>query len=225
MQQLLHSAKQGDIIYIHFSGHGQRITDCDEDETDGLDEAWIPYDAHRLYLKDVYEGEKHITDDYLNEYLTQLRQAIGGNGKIVVIDKVVESEYIKGECLQVSVYMDFFNVHVNYWPIDGNVTYYKYHPGKYMLAFLPKASELNEHTSVAVRSTYGDVFFKQIAGTFARRIVCHANPGADVVKSDECGIIKFGSRIDMYLPLDAVIKVKLGDTVRGSETVIAELNK
>jgi phosphatidylserine decarboxylase len=147
------------------------------------------------------------------------------DGKIVVIDKVVESEYIKGECLQVSVYMDFFNVHVNYWPIDGNVTYYKYHPGKYMLAFLPKASELNEHTSVAVRSTYGDVFFKQIAGTFARRIVCHANPGADVVKSDECGIIKFGSRIDMYLPLDAVIKVKLGDTVRGSETVIAELNK
>ena len=147
------------------------------------------------------------------------------DGKIVVIDKVVENEYIKGECLQVSVYMDFFNVHVNYWPIDGNVTYYKYHPGKYMLAFLPKASELNEHTSVAVRSTYGDVFFNQIAGTFARRIVCHANPGADVVKSDECGIIKFGSRIDMYLPLDAVIKVKLGDTVRGSETVIAELNK
>ena len=147
------------------------------------------------------------------------------DGKIVVIDKVVENEYIKGECLQVSVYMDFFNVHVNYWPIDGNVTYYKYHPGKYMLAFLPKASELNEHTSVAVRSTYGDVFFKQIAGTFARRIVCHANPGADVVKSEECGIIKFGSRIDMYLPLDAVIKVKLGDTVRGSETVIAELNK
>ena len=147
------------------------------------------------------------------------------DGKIVVIDKVVENEYIKGECLQVSVYMDFFNVHVNYWPIDGNVTYYKYHPGKYMLAFLPKASELNEHTSVAVRSTYGDVFFKQIAGTFARRIVCHANPGADVVKSDEGGISKFGSRIDMYLPLDAVIKVKLGDTVRGSETVIAELNK
>lgn len=147
------------------------------------------------------------------------------DGKIVVIDKVVENEYIKGECLQVSVYMDFFNVHVNYWPIDGDVTYYKYHPGKYMLAFLPKASELNEHTSVGVRSEYGDVFFKQIAGTFARRIVCHANPGTDILKSDECGIIKFGSRIDMYLPLDAEIKVKLGDTVRGSETVIAELRK
>ena len=147
------------------------------------------------------------------------------DGKVVVIEKVVENEYVKGECIQVSVYMDFFNVHVNYWPIDGDVTYYKYHPGKYMLAFLPKASELNEHTSVGVRSAYGDVFFKQIAGTFARRIVCHANPGADVVKSEECGIIKFGSRIDMYLPLDAEIKVKLGDTVRGSETVIAELHK
>ena len=147
------------------------------------------------------------------------------DGKVVVIDKVFEPEYFKSECIQVSVYMDFFNVHVNYWPIDGDVTYYKYHPGKYMLAFLPKASELNEHTSVGVRSEYGDVFFKQIAGTFARRIVCHAQPGTDISKSDECGIIKFGSRIDMYLPLDAEIKVKLGDTVRGSETVIAELRK
>ena len=147
------------------------------------------------------------------------------DGKIVVIDKVYDSEYVKGECLQVSVYMDFFNVHVNYWPIDGDVTYYKYHPGKYMLAFLPKASELNEHTSVGVRSEYGDVFFKQIAGTFARRIVCHAKPETEIRKSAECGIIKFGSRIDMYLPLDADIKVKLGDTVRGSETVIAELRK
>jgi phosphatidylserine decarboxylase len=147
------------------------------------------------------------------------------DGKVVVIDKVYDSEYVNGECLQVSVYMDFFNVHVNYWPIDGDVTYYKYHPGKYMLAFLPKASELNEHTSVGVRSEYGDVFFKQIAGTFARRIVCHAKPETEIRKSDECGIIKFGSRIDMYLPLDAEIKVKLADTVRGSETVIAELHK
>ena len=147
------------------------------------------------------------------------------DGKVVVIEKVFEPEHLKCECIQVSVYMDFFNVHVNYWPIDGEVTYYKYHPGKYMLAFLPKASELNEHTSVGVHSSYGDVFFKQIAGTFARRIVCHAQPGTEIRKSQECGIIKFGSRIDMYLPLDAEIKVKLGDTVRGSETIIAELCK
>ena len=147
------------------------------------------------------------------------------DGKVVIIDKVYEDEYIKGECIQVSVYMDFFNVHVNYWPVDGEVTYYKYHPGKYMLAYLPKASELNEHTSVGMRSQYGEVFFKQLAGTFARRIVCYAKPGNLETKSDECGIIKFGSRIDMYLPLDAEIKVKIGECVRGSETIIAELQK
>ena len=147
------------------------------------------------------------------------------DGRVVIIDKVTENEFIKGECIQVSVYMDFFNVHVNYWPIDGEVAYYKYHPGKYMLAYLPKASELNEHTSVAVKSQYGDVFFRQIAGTVARRIVCHADEGNQILKADECGIIKFGSRIDMFLPVDAEVKVKLGENVRGSETVIAELRK
>ena len=147
------------------------------------------------------------------------------DGKVIVIEKVYEPEYFKSECIQVSVYMDFFNVHVNYWPIAGEVKYYKYHPGKYMLAFLPKASELNEHTSTGMRSPYGDVFFKQIAGTFARRIVCYAKPGNQEQKGSECGIIKFGSRIDMYLPLDAEIKVKLGEYVKGSESVIAALRK
>ena len=146
------------------------------------------------------------------------------DGRVVIIEKVHEDEFIKGECLQISVYLDFFNVHVNYWPVDGDVTYYKYHPGKYLLAYLPKASELNEHTSVGMKSAYGDVFFKQIAGTFARRIVCHAVPGDTVLKGSECGIIKFGSRIDMYLPIDADVKVKIGDYVRGSETVLATLH-
>ena len=147
------------------------------------------------------------------------------DGRIVVVEKVFEAEHLNRECLQVSIYMDFFNVHVNYWPIDGEVTYYKYHPGAYMFAYLPKASELNEHTSVGMKSQYGDIFFKQIAGTFARRIVCYAKPGNPVVKGDQCGIIKFGSRIDMFLPLDADIKVQLGDYVRASESVIAELKK
>ena len=147
------------------------------------------------------------------------------DGRIVVIEKVYVSEFLKRECMQVSVYMDFFNVHVNYWPIDGEVTYYKYHPGKYMLAYLPKASELNEHTSTAMKTQYGELLFKQLAGTFARRIVCYAKPGENVIKGAECGIIKFGSRIDMYLPLDADIKVKLGDCVRASESVIAVLAK
>lgn len=145
------------------------------------------------------------------------------DGRVVVIEKVYEPEHLKCECMQVSVYMDFFNVHVNFWPIDGEVTYYKYHPGKYLLAYLPKASELNEHTSVGIKGEHGEVFFKQLAGTFARRIVCYAKPGSHELKGDQCGIIKFGSRIDMYLPLDADIKVKLGDFVRASESVIAEL--
>ena len=114
-------------------------------------------------------------------------------------------------------------LHVNFWPISGEVTYYKYHPGKYLLAFLPKASELNEHTSVGIRNGHGEVFFKQLAGTFARRIVCYAKPGNKEIKAQQCGIIKFGSRIDMYLPLDADIKVKIGECVKACETVIAEL--
>ena len=145
------------------------------------------------------------------------------DGEIVVIEKVYEPEYLKRDCIQVSVYMDFFNVHVNFWPLSGECTYYKYHPGKYMLAFLPKASELNEHTSIGMKSSHGEILFKQLAGTFARRIVCYAKPGEEVVKGSECGIIKFGSRIDMYLPLDSDIKVKIGDCVKACETVIAEL--
>ena len=144
------------------------------------------------------------------------------DGKIVVIEKVYEGEFLKKECIQVSVYMDFFNVHVNFWPITGEVTYYKYHPGKYMLAFLPKASELNEHSSIAMKSEHGELLFKQLAGTFARRIVSYADPGTAAVKGEQCGIIRFGSRIDMYLPVDAEIKVKMGECVKACETVIAE---
>ncbi len=147
------------------------------------------------------------------------------DGEVVIVDKVFEGEYLKRDVIQVSVYMDFFNVHVNFWPISGEVTYYKYHPGLYMLAFLPKASELNEHASVGIRSRYGEILFKQLAGTFARRIVTYAEPGSHADKGTQCGIIKFGSRIDMYLPLDAEINVKVGDAVNASTTVIAHLKR
>ena len=147
------------------------------------------------------------------------------DGKVVVVERAYESEYIKGECLQISVYMDFYNVHVNFWPIDGVVSYYRYHPGKYMFAYLPKASELNEHTSVGMETSYGKVFFKQIAGTFARRIVSHAEVGKEVIKATECGIIKFGSRLDMFLPVDADVKVCVGEHVKACDTVLAELKK
>ena len=145
------------------------------------------------------------------------------DGEVVIVEKVYEDEYIHGECIQVSVYMDFFNVHVNFWPLSGEVTYYRYHPGKYFLAFMPKASELNEHTSIAIKNGRGEVFFKQIAGTFARRIVTYAKVGNAGVKGEQCGIIKFGSRVDMFLPLDADIKVEVGDYVKACESVIAEL--
>ena len=144
------------------------------------------------------------------------RETVPGDN---VLTAVADGEIV----IQVSIYMNFFNVHVNFWPMDGEVSYYKYHPGKYYLAFLPKASELNEHSSIGMRNAYGEILFKQLAGTFARRIVCYAKPGNVVKKGSQCGIIKFGSRIDMYLPLDADIKVEIGDDVRACETVIAEL--
>ena len=146
------------------------------------------------------------------------------DGKIVIVGKAYESEYFKDERLQDSIYMNFFDVHANFWPMDGEISYYKYHPGHYLLAFHPKASEKNEHSSTAIKGTKGEILFKQIAGTFARRIVCYSKEGMAVKAGDQCGIIKFGSRIDMFLPLDADVKVKVGDLTRASETLIAELH-
>ena len=145
------------------------------------------------------------------------------DGKVVIVEKVFEKEYLMRDCLQVSVYMDFFDVHCNFWPVNGKVTYYKYHPGRYFLAFHPKSSELNEHASSCLQNAYDEVFFKQIAGTFARRIVCYSEPGNMENRGDQCGVIKFGSRIDMFLPLDADVKVKIGDKVKAVESVIAVL--
>ena len=146
------------------------------------------------------------------------------DGKVVIIEKVYEPEFLKRDCIQLSVYMNFFDVHANFWPAGGEVKYYRYYPGEHMLAFKPKASEENEHTCVGMRLPDGqEILFKQLAGGFARRIVCYAQEGLQVEGGTQCGIIKFGSRIDMYLPLDAKICVKVGDLVRACETVLAEL--
>ena len=145
------------------------------------------------------------------------------DGKVVIVEKVFEKEYLQRECIQISVYMDFFDVHCNFWPITGEVTYYKYHPGKYLLAFHPKSSELNEHASSSLKNEHGEVFFKQIAGTFARRIVCYSEPGKMGYRGDQCGVIKFGSRIDLFVPLEAEVKVKVGDKVKAVESVLAIL--
>lgn len=145
------------------------------------------------------------------------------DGKVLQVSKTYEKEYLKRDCIKISVFMSFFDVHSNFFPMDGEVSYYKYHDGKYLLAFHPKSSEKNEHSSTAIRNDHGEILFKQIAGTFARRIVCYSEEGRQVKAGEDCGIIKFGSRIDFFLPLDADIKVKVGDRTVASETVIAEL--
>ncbi len=148
------------------------------------------------------------------------------DGRVVIIEKTYEKEYLKQECIQLSVYMNFFDVHANFWPVDGSIDYYKYYPGEHFFASKPKASEENEHSCVGIVTPSGQkVFFKQIAGGFARRIVCYGKSRTEARSGEQCGIIKFGSRIDMFLPLDADIKVQVGDYVRACETVLAELSE
>ena len=145
------------------------------------------------------------------------------DGKVVVIEEVFEKEYFKEKRLQVSVFMSPLNVHITRHPVGGKVLYNKYHPGKYLVAWHPKASEENERTTVVVENhSYGKVLYRQIAGALAKRIVNYAKEKAQVVQGSESGFIKFGSRVDLFLPLDTNIKVKLNQKVRGGETVIAE---
>ncbi len=146
------------------------------------------------------------------------------DGKVVVIEEVEEPEYFKGKRKQVSIFMSPINVHVNFNPISGIVTYFKYHPGKYLVAWHPKSSTENERTTCVVKHENGtEVLFRQIAGALAKRICWYVKEGDQVTQGQEFGFIKFGSRIDIYLPLDAEICVNIGDKPVGSETVIAKL--
>ncbi|WP_346882759.1 phosphatidylserine decarboxylase family protein [uncultured Algibacter sp.] len=148
------------------------------------------------------------------------------DGKVVVIEEVFEKEYFKEKRLQVSVFMSPINVHVTRYPIGGDVVFSKYHPGKYLVAWHPKASEENERTTVVVENkTYGKVLHRQIAGALAKRIVNYAKVDDAAIQGGESGFIKFGSRVDLYLPLDTKIKVKLNQKVRGGESIIAEVNE
>lgn len=147
------------------------------------------------------------------------------DGKVVVIEEVFEKEYFNDKRLQVSVFMSPINVHVTRYPISGNVIFSKYHPGKYLVAWHPKASEENERTTVVVENeTYGKVLYRQIAGALAKRIVNYAKINDKAIQGGESGFIKFGSRVDLFLPLDTKIKVQLNQKVRGGESIIAEAN-
>ena len=143
---------------------------------------------------------------------------------VVKIAEVEEGEFLKSKCLQVSVFMSIWSVHVNYYPVSGDVVYSKHHQGKYLVAWHPKSSEKNERTSVGIKTDSGKMLFmRQIAGYVARRIVCYAKEGDKAVTGDQMGFIKFGSRVDFFLPLESKIRVKVGDKVRACQTVIAEI--
>jgi phosphatidylserine decarboxylase len=145
------------------------------------------------------------------------------DGKVVVIEEVFEPEYFKDKRLMVSIFMSPINVHVTRYALNGVVKYSKYHPGKYLVAWHPKASEENERTTVVINNRiFGEVLYRQIAGALARRIVNYAKEGMRVIQGKDAGFIKFGSRVDLYLPLGTEINVKIGEKAIGNKTVICK---
>lgn len=146
------------------------------------------------------------------------------DGKVVVIEETEETEYLKDRRIQISIFMSPLNVHVNRSPVGGKVDFVKYHPGKYLVAWHPKSSTENERTTMVVETPKKEkVLFRQIAGAVARRIRWYIKEGQPIVQGQEFGFIKFGSRVDVFLPLGTEVKVKLEQTVRGGETILAEL--
>ena len=146
------------------------------------------------------------------------------DGKVVVIEEVFEPEYFKEKRIQVSIFMSPINVHVTRYPIGGQVTYSKYHPGKYLVAWHPKSSTENERTSIVIKNeNCGEILYRQIAGALAKRIINYAKESTYVNQGDDAGFIKFGSRVDLFLPLDTKINVSLNQKVKGAEDIIAKV--
>lgn len=148
------------------------------------------------------------------------------DGKVVAIEEVYEGEYFKDKRLQVSIFMSPLNVHVTRHPVSGKVKYSKYHPGKFLVAWHPKSSEENERTTVVVKNeAFGEIMYRQIAGAMAKRIVNYAEVGAEVVQGSDSGFIKFGSRVDVFMPLNTQIKVSLNQKVKGGVSIIADIEE
>lgn len=147
------------------------------------------------------------------------------DGKVVVVEEVFEKEFLKEDRIQVSVFMSLTNVHINWFPVGGKVVYRNHHHGKYMVAWHPKSSEENERATTVVDTGRERILFRQIAGLLARRIVNYAEVGHEAEQNAECGFIKFGSRVDVFLPPDAEVLVKVGDRVTGSQTPVARLKR
>ncbi|WP_439181909.1 phosphatidylserine decarboxylase family protein [Carboxylicivirga taeanensis] len=168
----------------------------------------------------------------LNFFRNPKREAINQNGaiiapadgKIVAIEEVFEDEFLQTKCLQVSIFMSVFNVHINWFPIKGIVKYFRHHNGRFMAAYLPKSSTENERTSVVIENEKGtQILVRQVAGAMARRIVCYAEEEKAIAQGQQMGFIKFGSRVDLYLPLGTRIDVKLEQKVTGRQTILGWL--
>ena len=148
------------------------------------------------------------------------------DGKVVVVEETEETEYLKDRRIQISVFMSPINVHVNRNPISGIVKYFRYHPGKFLVAWHPKSSTENERTSIVIENSLGvSILFRQIAGALARRIVCYSKEGEQAIQGEQFGFIKFGSRVDIFLPIGTEVNVNLGQVVKGGITVLAHLKK
>ncbi|WP_130735538.1 phosphatidylserine decarboxylase family protein [Flavobacterium sp. J27] len=170
-----------------------------------------------VLILQFFRNPKRETDNSDNHILAPV------DGKVVVIEEVYEPEYFKDKRLMVSIFMSPINVHVTRYPVNGVVKYSKYHPGKYLVAWHPKASEENERTTVVINNrVYGEVMYRQIAGALARRIINYAKEGMRAVQGKDAGFIKFGSRVDIYLPLGTEVNVKLGEKAIGAKTVICK---
>ncbi len=147
------------------------------------------------------------------------------DGKIIAIEEVFETEFLNRKCVKVSIFMSIWNIHVNRYPICGQITYTKYHLGKYLIAHHPKSSDLNEHQTIVIEKPGGaEIMIKQIAGAVARRVVCYSKVGEQANQGDDLGFIKFGSRVDLFLPLNIKIFVRLNEKVKGNRTIIARFN-
>ena len=170
-----------------------------------------------ILILQFFRNPKRITIESLNQIIAPV------DGKVVVIEEVEEKEYFKDNRRQISIFMSPLNVHVTRYPISGKVNFSKYHPGKYLVAWHPKSSEENERTTIVVENKgVGEILYRQIAGALARRIVNYAKEGELVKQGSDAGFIKFGSRVDIFLPLHMKVNVKLNQKAKGGVTVIAE---
>jgi phosphatidylserine decarboxylase len=171
-----------------------------------------------VLILQFFRNPKRAVQFNLNEIIAPV------DGKVVVIEEVDEKEYFQGKRKQVSIFMSPLNVHVTRYPASGVIQYSKYHPGKYLVAWHPKASEENERTTIVIKTPkFGDILYRQIAGALARRIVNYAKKGDKAIQGADAGFIKFGSRVDLFLPLDCIVTVGLNQKVVGAKTVIATL--